>query len=171
MNSYIKHIIEAFDFDSIDKKKKAINAYDILFKERLNSIVDKILNSLILEEDEKNFMLSLPVACYQANDKEIRTLVKVSMEIFGDNCNLNWIDTSNVTNIRNVFSFTKFNGDISRWNVSNITNMSMVFSNTEFSGDISKWNVSNVTNMREMFAHSNFNGDISKWNVSKVLNM
>jgi surface protein len=171
MNSYIKHIIEAFDFNSVNKQKKAINAYDILFKERLNSIVNKILNSLILEEDEKKFMLSLPVACYQANDKEIRTLVKVSMEIFGDNCNLNWIDTSNITNIHNVFSFTKFNGDISKWNVSNITNMSMVFSNTEFSGDISKWNVSNVTNMREMFTHSKFNGDISKWDVSNVKNM
>jgi surface protein len=171
MNSYIKHIVEAFDFGSVNKQKKAINAYDILFKERLNSIVNKILNSLILEEDEKKFMLSLPVACYQANDKEIRTLVKVSIEIFGDNCNLNWIDTSNITNIHNVFSFTKFNGDISKWNVSNITNMSMVFSNTEFTGDISKWNVSNVTNMREMFAHSKFNGDISKWDVSNVKNM
>jgi len=30
MNSYIKHIIEAFDFDSVDKKKKAINVNDIL---------------------------------------------------------------------------------------------------------------------------------------------
>jgi len=171
MNSYIKHIIEAFNFDSIDKKKKSINAYDILFKERLNSIVNKILNALILEEDEKKFILSLPVACYQANDKEIRPLVKVSIEIFGNNCNLNWIDTSNITNINNIFSFTKFNGDISKWNVSNITNMSRVFTNTEFSGDISNWNVSNVTNMREMFAHSKFNGDISKWDVSHVTNM
>ena len=50
MNSYIKHIIEAFDFDSVDKKKKSINAYDILFKERLNSIIDKMLNARILEE-------------------------------------------------------------------------------------------------------------------------
>ena len=104
MNSYIKHIIEAFDFDSINKKKKAINAYYILFKERLNSIVDKILNSLILEEDEKKFMLSLPVACYQANDKEIRTLVKVSMEIFGDNCKKtfedNFLRQTPVANLR-----------------------------------------------------------------------
>ena len=30
MDSYIKHIIEAFDFNSVDKKKKTINAADII---------------------------------------------------------------------------------------------------------------------------------------------
>ena len=30
MNSYIKHIIEAFDFNSVNKKKKAINGADII---------------------------------------------------------------------------------------------------------------------------------------------
>jgi hypothetical protein len=28
MNNYIKHIIEAFDFDSVNKQKKSINIYD-----------------------------------------------------------------------------------------------------------------------------------------------
>lgn len=32
MNKYIKHIIEAFDFDSVNKKKKSINVYDELYK-------------------------------------------------------------------------------------------------------------------------------------------
>jgi hypothetical protein len=32
MNSYIKHIIEAFDFNSINKHNKSVNSYDILFQ-------------------------------------------------------------------------------------------------------------------------------------------
>lgn len=28
MNKYIKHIVEAFDFDSVNKQKKSINIYD-----------------------------------------------------------------------------------------------------------------------------------------------
>jgi hypothetical protein len=39
MNSYIKHIVEAFDFSSINKQKKNMNVYDILLPpifEKLN---------------------------------------------------------------------------------------------------------------------------------------
>jgi len=40
MNSYIKHIVEAFDFGSVNKQKKAINAHDII----LSHILEKIDN-------------------------------------------------------------------------------------------------------------------------------
>ena len=46
--------------------------------------------------------------------------------------------------------------------------MSALFESSRFNGDISKWDVSNVRNMNEMFCDSEFNGDISKWNVSNV---
>ena len=32
MNKYIKHIVEAFDFDSVNKQKKSINIYDEIYK-------------------------------------------------------------------------------------------------------------------------------------------
>ena len=41
--------------------------------------------------------------------------------------------------------------------------MENLFYFSSFNGDISKWNTSNVTNMSEMFSYSNFNGDISNW--------
>lgn len=44
--------------------------------------------------------------------------------------------------------------------------MSDLFYYSEFNGDISKWDVSNVENMNSMFEESSFNGDISKWDVS-----
>ena len=41
---------------------------------------------------------------------------------------------------------------------------------SKFNKDISDWNVSNVTNMSHMFmACSNFNQNISKWDINKVL--
>ena len=46
-----------------------------------------------------------------------------------------------------MFYRSKFNGDISGWNVSNVTDMSGMFYKSEFNGDISCWDVSSVTNM------------------------
>jgi len=36
-----------------------------------------------------------------------------------------------------MFEDSKFNGDISQWDVSNVTNMCGMFSNSVFNGDIS----------------------------------
>jgi surface protein len=82
--------------------------------------------------------------------------------------------------MRNMFFISKFNGDISKWDVSNVRNMSYMFSGKRaymysifpvlFNGDISKWDVSNVEDMSGMFNLSEFNSDISKWDVSNVKN-
>jgi hypothetical protein len=45
--------------------------------------------------------------------------------------------------------------------------MSNMFAHSRFNGDISQWNVSNVKMMIEMFSFSRFMGDISGWNFSK----
>jgi surface protein len=68
----------------------------------------------------------------------------------------------------NMFSNSKFIGDISAWNVSNVNNMGWMFMNSKFNNDISNWDVSNVTNMECMFMYSKFNNDISNWDVSRV---
>jgi len=70
-----------------------------------------------------------------------------------------------------MFENSRFNGDISNWNVSNVRNMAYMFKNSRFNGDISNWDVSNIRNMDYMFKNSNFNGDISNWNISNVTNM
>ena len=45
----------------------------------------------------------------------------------------------------------------------------MLFYDSKFNKNISDWDVSNVTNMRYMFGYTKFNWDISNWNVSKVV--
>jgi len=58
------------------------------------------------------------------------------------------------------------NNDISKWDTSNVTNMVEMFSSGGFNGDISKWDISNVDSMSWMFAGSDFLQDISIWALS-----
>ena len=118
------------------------------------------------------------------NKEELVDLIIAEIEANGPECSLNHIDVSNITDMSylfvggdNIEYFTghpilsKFNGDISNWNVSRVTDMSNMFSHSRFNGDISDWDVSNVTNMDSMFYDSMFNSDISTWDVSNVIDM
>jgi len=85
---------------------------------------------------------------------ELRKLIKELITERGNDADLNDIDTSEITDMTNMFYQSKFNGDISEWDVSNVTNMSYMFEYSEFNGDISKWDVSNVKYMRGIFYDS-----------------
>ena len=75
MNSYIKHIVEAFDFNAVTKQKKSINAHDILFNEKVKNIVYKIINKPTLGTKDREYILSLPDASYTANNEELPRLI------------------------------------------------------------------------------------------------
>ena len=49
--------------------------------------------------------------------------------------------------------------------------MSYLFFDSKFNGDISNWDVNNVEDMSGMFAYSKFKRDISNWNVRKDCNV
>jgi surface protein len=116
---------------------------------------------------------NLPNNFYKVKEyHELLQIISKSIKLLGNNCNLNWLDISEITDLSVVFEhFSNFNGDISKWNTSNVTNMEALFSNTIFNGDISNWDVSNVKNMDDMFYKSKFMGDISHWDVSNVTSM
>ena len=81
---------------------------------------------------------------------------------------------SGVSSMENMFNLaSKFDGDLSEWNVSAVTDIhNIFFQASSFNGNVSTWNVSAVTNMNGMFSGaSSFNGDISNWNVSAVTGM
>ena len=85
----------------------------------------------------------------------------------------NW-DTSNVTNMSNIFSHCELltSIDVSKWNTSKVTNMEGMFvgCNLLASIDVSKWNTSKVTDMASMFSSCGTlrSIDVSKWNTSNV---
>ena len=167
MNNYIKQLIEAFDFNSVKKQNKKVNVVDTVLK----YIIPKIDNREKLSQDDYDLLKNL-VGIYKVSEKnELKDLIDYFIEQFGNECNLNWIDVSNVTNMGDMFYASKFDGDISQWDVSNVTDMPSMFMFSKFNGNISQWNVSNVINMGSMFYKSVFDGDISKWDVSNVINM
>ena len=164
MNSYIKHIIEAFDFNSVKKQNKSINVVDTV----LQPIIQKINKREELSKDDYDILKNC-VGIYKVSErKELLELIKYFIKQFGNECNLNWIDVSNVTDMHDMFRDSKFNGDISQWDVSNVSDMRYMFYGSLFNSDISLWDVSNVTNMGGMFAFSQFNADISQWDVSNA---
>ena len=107
----------------------------------------------------------------EATDGNIRKLIDDELNRVGLEADLNFIDTSKVTNMSKLFvPYEEFNGDISKWDVSNVTNMSYMFSGCKkFNGDISEWNVKKVIDMESMFDGCiEFNSNISNWTPYNV---
>ena len=84
---------------------------------------------------------------------------------------LNFIDTSEITDMSLLFSHCMHNFDVSSWDVSNVRNMGYTFYKCNaFTGKgLENWNVSKVKNMNYMFnGCTNFNCDLSDWDISNI---
>lgn len=106
---------------------------------------------------------------------ELRSLIKQELQRQGPDADLNFIDTSKITDMSNLFwSLNLRKIKIEWWNVSNVTNMSGMFSFCyDFNCDLSHWDVSNVKNMNYMFAHCyKLNCNLSQWRpaVNELIN-
>ena len=82
-------------------------------------------------------------------------------------------DTSQVTDLKQLFQNSIFNDDISAWDTSAVTNMFATFGSAEqFDQPLNDWNVSGVTSMVGMFAHAeSFNQPLDAWDVSRVTSL
>ena len=115
--------------------------------------------------------------------EELVDIIKDTCKKKGWNCDLNFIDTSKITDMSCLFSdissfwsgygLEKYNGDISKWNTFNVTNMRSMFDGAHFfNHPLNNWDVSNVTNMSYMFREAEkFNQPLNNWNTSKVTSM
>jgi surface protein len=166
-----EHIIKQIDIE-IRKRKDFYN----FIAEYGNSVVEywqieSVDGVPYMIFDLKNLVKEVKPTIKPTSKRELAYIIQETIEKEGLNCDLNFIDVSDIEDMSWLFYFSKFNGDISKWDVSNVKDMYEMFSNSKFNGDISNWDVSNVANMSWMFDSSEFNGDISKWDVSNVKDM
>ena len=75
-------------------------------------------------------------SCRPADKNELMSIIKERMKINGDDCDLNDIDVSLITDMTWLFNESDFNGNISEWDVSNVIDMSDMFCESSFNGDI-----------------------------------
>ena len=61
------------------------------------------------------------------NIDDLKELIYEAITKDGLNCDLNFIDTSKIKNMGGLFANSKFNGDISKWDVSNVEDMDDMF--------------------------------------------
>ena len=97
---------------------------------------------------------------------ELKELIKKLIKERGNKADLNDIDTSEITDMSSMFTYSKFNGDISNWDVSKVEDMRYMFWDSSFTGkngDISNWDVSKVKYMKYMFGESPLEKNPPKW--------
>ena len=102
------------------------------------------------------------------NKAQLKSLIEYA---FNHNIyDLNFIDTSEITDMSWLFEYISCNFDISNWDVSNVKDMTgMFYCCYDFNCDLSNWDVSNVTNTAGMFYYcKNFDCGLSSWDVSNV---
>ena len=84
---------------------------------------------------------------------------------------LNFIDTSEITDMPGLFTCIAHDFDVSSWDVSNVIDMFNMFDGCDgFNCDLSSWDVSKVKDMSFMFNQcKTFEGKgLEQWNVSNV---
>lgn len=148
----------------------------------MKNLKDIILEKLKISSNETTVKPS--------TKKELQDIIVSEVEKNGYNCDLNFIDTSALTDFNYLFktydgpfhhniykALKNFNGDISGWDVSNVTDMTACFYESSYTGEyggLDNWDVSSVVNMSGMFIRSKFSdefNDINNWDVSNVVSM
>ena len=73
------------------------------------------------------------------NKSELKQIIERRINQEGPNCSLNDIDVSNIDDMGVLFYRSRFNGDISKWDVSNVISMYDMFKNCPLEENPPEW--------------------------------
>ena len=105
---------------------------------------------------------------------ELITIISNFIEKYGDDVDLNMIDTSLITDMSHLFKkFPNFNGDVDLWNVSNVKDFNAMFKDCKNieQMNLTNWNVEKCKDFSDMFYNCKSLktiGNISNWDISKA---
>jgi surface protein len=182
--------------DSINIPEDAIESWDIGVSENENVIAYVVASDdLISRNESSSLMLARdPTVMYDlVIQSNFQLYANLNMQDWFSTFllartikNLDYLDTSSVNNMKNMFfmfgrGVDDLNLNLSDLDTSNVTDMTGMFMSTgrnslEFVLDLSNFDTSNVTNMSEMFWFTgehgvNFTLDISNFDTRNVTNM
>ena len=151
MNNYIQKLIkEQFNISDLDFSDEQEYSNNIFNKEYNHPYYYKVLDKTITEYEIKELDSLVGVAAPKNKD-ELMEIIKFYSKKYSKH-SLNWLDVSGITDMKNLFDCSEYNGDISKWDTSNVIVMSrMFFWADKFNQPIGNWDVSSVTDMSDMF--------------------
>ena len=95
----------------------------------MKNLKDIIVERLHINKDIKSYNYHPKTA------DELQELVDKLVKERGNEADLNDIDTSEITDMDELFYNSDFNGDISEWDVSNVESMNSMFYRSKFTGE------------------------------------
>ena len=182
LNAVQKGLNEAlsdYELTILDSEDSVLVKNDVYKHQSIyDDLIDRNISDFLNDDKMfKNIVEKMLVVNRQYTVKgkdELYLLIKKSIKIFGNECDLNWLDTSLIEGMSSLFyGLTDFNGHIEKWNVSGVKNMQCMFSYAEsFNQPLENWDVSSVEDMKYMFYYAKkFNQPLNNWDVNNVKDM